>query len=205
MAKVARGKALVAKLRAQAGVRNPEALAAWLGRFKKARKRGLSPAAAAKAANGGDSKSGSSKPGITNRGRKAPTIQGRKLTPAEKREADKRSEAAERKRFGSTVKERREATIAKARKDERAKEDEYHEKYKQFFAGTKESGRTMADNMPLRKGMQVQMADGTEDSMEVLRVLGPNEVEVRLPNGLRKRVARTDLLLTLPKHYRKKK
>jgi DNA-binding transcriptional MerR regulator len=60
VAKVARGKALVAKLRAQAGVRDPEALAAWLGRFKKARKRGLSVKAAKKAADG-NSKNGSSK------------------------------------------------------------------------------------------------------------------------------------------------
>lgn len=52
MVRVARGKALVAKLRAQAGVRDPEALAAYLGRFKKARKAGKSPAAAKKAADG---------------------------------------------------------------------------------------------------------------------------------------------------------
>ena len=66
MAKIARGKALVAKLRAQAGVRDPEALAAWLGRFKKARKRGLSVEAAKKAADG-ESSNGSSKSGVTNR------------------------------------------------------------------------------------------------------------------------------------------
>ena len=34
MASVARGKALVAKLRKQPGVRDPEALAAYLGRAK---------------------------------------------------------------------------------------------------------------------------------------------------------------------------
>ena len=52
MAKVARGKALVAKLRAQAGVRDAEALAAYLGRFKKARKAGRSVAEAQKIARG---------------------------------------------------------------------------------------------------------------------------------------------------------
>lgn len=56
MAQVARGKALVAKLRAQAGVRDPEALAAYLGRFKKARKAGLSLAQAKKVAKGNDTK-----------------------------------------------------------------------------------------------------------------------------------------------------
>jgi len=55
MAKVARGKALVAKLRAQAGVRDPEALAAYLGRFKQARRAGRSVAAARSAAKGGSS------------------------------------------------------------------------------------------------------------------------------------------------------
>lgn len=57
MASVARGKALVAKLRAQPGVRDAEALAAWIGRFKKARKAGKS-VAKAKAAAGGASSSG---------------------------------------------------------------------------------------------------------------------------------------------------
>src|SRR5215218_466277 len=52
MAKVARGKALVAKLRAQAGVRDPEALAAYLGRFKRARNAGRSVAEAQKFARG---------------------------------------------------------------------------------------------------------------------------------------------------------
>ena len=56
MAKVARGKALVAKLRAQAGVRDPEALAAYLGRFKRARKAGRSVAEAQKVARGGKQK-----------------------------------------------------------------------------------------------------------------------------------------------------
>lgn len=61
--RVARGKALVAKLRAQAGVRDPEALAAYLGRFKKARKAGKSPAEAAKAArDDGPSASTKAKP-----------------------------------------------------------------------------------------------------------------------------------------------
>lgn len=55
MAKVARGKALVAKLRAQPGVRDAEALAAWCGRYKEARKAGMSPAKAAAAAKGGSS------------------------------------------------------------------------------------------------------------------------------------------------------
>ena|SRR5215217_4840181 len=57
MAKVARGKALVAKLRAQSGVRDAEALAAYLGRFKKARKAGKSVAAAQAAAKGGSASS----------------------------------------------------------------------------------------------------------------------------------------------------
>jgi hypothetical protein len=52
MATVKRGKALVAQLRAQAGVRDPEALAAWLGRYKKARKAGLKPEQAKKVAKG---------------------------------------------------------------------------------------------------------------------------------------------------------
>lgn len=72
MAQVARGKALVAKLRAQAGVRDPEALAAYLGRFKKARKAGKSPAEAAKAARGEDSnvsKSTTDSDGISNAAR----------------------------------------------------------------------------------------------------------------------------------------
>lgn len=58
----ARGKALVAKLRKQAGVRDAEALAAYLGRFKAARKAGKSVAAAKTAAKGGeDGKSGKEK------------------------------------------------------------------------------------------------------------------------------------------------
>lgn len=69
--KVARGKALVAQLRARADVRDPEALAAWLGRFKAARKAGKSVAAATAAAkagkdsnsaNGGESKGDTSAP-----------------------------------------------------------------------------------------------------------------------------------------------
>lgn len=72
MARVARGKALVAKLRAQAGVRDPEALAAWLGRFKKARKAGMSAAEAAQVARGGDSSNGSSKPSSTGRSGQVP-------------------------------------------------------------------------------------------------------------------------------------
>ncbi len=52
MPQVARGKALVAKLRAQAGVRDPEALAAYLGRFKQARRAGRSVAEARKVARG---------------------------------------------------------------------------------------------------------------------------------------------------------
>ena len=52
MAKVARGKALVARLRAQPGVKNPEALAAYLGRFKAARKAGRSVAESRKVARG---------------------------------------------------------------------------------------------------------------------------------------------------------
>ena len=52
MAKVARGKALVAKLAGQAGVRDPEALAAHLGRYRKARKSGKSVAEAQKIAKG---------------------------------------------------------------------------------------------------------------------------------------------------------
>lgn len=42
----------MAKLRAQAGVRDPEALAAYLGRYKKARKAGLKPGQAKKVARG---------------------------------------------------------------------------------------------------------------------------------------------------------
>ncbi|MDP8952137.1 MAG: hypothetical protein M3N18_07870 [Actinomycetota bacterium] len=42
MSKVARGKALVAQLRARADVKDPEALAAWLGKVKQLRKGGLS-------------------------------------------------------------------------------------------------------------------------------------------------------------------
>jgi hypothetical protein len=57
MATVKRGKALVAQLRAQAGVRDPEALAAYLGRFKKARKAGMSVAKAKAAAKGGGGQS----------------------------------------------------------------------------------------------------------------------------------------------------
>lgn len=52
MVRVARGKALVAKLRAQAGVRDPEALAAYCGRFSAARKAGKSVAEAREAAKG---------------------------------------------------------------------------------------------------------------------------------------------------------
>ena len=65
MAKVVRGKALVAKLRAQAGVRDAEALAAYLGRFKKARKAGMSTAKAKAAAGGGSS--GGAKNGASGR------------------------------------------------------------------------------------------------------------------------------------------
>ena len=60
----AKGKRLVAKLRATAGVRDAEALAAWIGRYHKLRGQGKSPKAAAKAA-GGKGKapnSGKSKP-----------------------------------------------------------------------------------------------------------------------------------------------
>ncbi len=53
MVQVARGKALVAKLRKQAGVVDAEALAAHLGRFKKARKAGASVAEAQRVARGG--------------------------------------------------------------------------------------------------------------------------------------------------------
>lgn len=56
MPTVARGKALVAKLRKQAGVRDAEALAAHLGRFKKARQAGKSVAEATKIARGGSPK-----------------------------------------------------------------------------------------------------------------------------------------------------
>jgi hypothetical protein len=58
MATVKRGKALVAQLRTQAGVRDPEALAAYLGRYKKARKSGLKPDRARKIAKGAASGSG---------------------------------------------------------------------------------------------------------------------------------------------------
>lgn len=51
VSKVARGKALVVKLRTQAGVRDPEALAAWAGRTKRLRKAGMSAKAAAILAN----------------------------------------------------------------------------------------------------------------------------------------------------------
>lgn len=51
VSKVARGKALVVKLRRDAGVRDPEALAAWAGRTKRLRKAGVSPKAAALLAN----------------------------------------------------------------------------------------------------------------------------------------------------------
>jgi hypothetical protein len=65
VASVARGKALVAKLRADPDVRDAEALAAHLGRFRKARKAGLSVKAAMKAAGGksGDRKTTSKSPG----------------------------------------------------------------------------------------------------------------------------------------------
>lgn len=66
MVQIARGKALVAKLRRQAGVRDPEALAAYLGRFKKARKAGKSAGEAAKVARGGGSSNGPSKSGNGN-------------------------------------------------------------------------------------------------------------------------------------------
>jgi hypothetical protein len=56
MAKVARGKALVAQLRRQAGVRDAEALAAFLGRFRRARKAGRSVAEAQKIARGEEQK-----------------------------------------------------------------------------------------------------------------------------------------------------
>jgi hypothetical protein len=62
MVAVARGKALVAKLRRQPGVRDAEALAAWLGRFKKARKAGKSVAEAKAAANGSGDKNTKTKP-----------------------------------------------------------------------------------------------------------------------------------------------
>ena len=62
MATVKRGKALVASLRAQAGVRDPEALAAYLGRFKKARKAGASIAKAKAAAKSNGSSNGKSAP-----------------------------------------------------------------------------------------------------------------------------------------------
>lgn len=65
MADVARGKVLVAKLRGQAGVRDPEALAAYLGRFKKARKAGKSVAEAKKVAAGGG-RGGGGKPPTQN-------------------------------------------------------------------------------------------------------------------------------------------
>ena len=52
---MARGKALVAELRKNPKVRNAEALAAHLGRFRKARKAGLSTKAALKVAKGGGS------------------------------------------------------------------------------------------------------------------------------------------------------
>lgn len=55
---VARGKALVAQLRARADVRDADALAAYLGRFKMARKAGKSVAEATKAAKGIASKPG---------------------------------------------------------------------------------------------------------------------------------------------------
>ena len=48
---IARGKALVAKLRKDPKVRDAEALAAWIGRVKKYKKAGLSTSAAMKAAN----------------------------------------------------------------------------------------------------------------------------------------------------------
>ena len=56
MASVARGKALVAELRKNPKVRDAEALAAWLGRFKKARKAGMSVPKAKAAAGGSGGK-----------------------------------------------------------------------------------------------------------------------------------------------------
>jgi hypothetical protein len=61
MVKVARGKALVAKLRKQAGVRDAEALAAWIGRYKKARKAGKGISEAKQAAGGASKNSSTSK------------------------------------------------------------------------------------------------------------------------------------------------
>ena len=57
---MARGKALVAELRKNPKVRDAEALAAHLGRFRKARKAGLGTKAALKVAKGGGSSKGSS-------------------------------------------------------------------------------------------------------------------------------------------------
>lgn len=62
--KVVRGKALVAKLRSDPKVRDPEALAAYLGRFKKARKAGMSVASALKVAKGLKSGGGEDKGGV---------------------------------------------------------------------------------------------------------------------------------------------
>lgn len=68
MTSVARGKTLVAKLRANPKVRDPEALAAWLGRVKRLKRGGLSTKAAMKAADGKDSSGGgSSKPSASSK------------------------------------------------------------------------------------------------------------------------------------------
>jgi hypothetical protein len=56
MANVARGKALVAQLRARPDVRDAEALAAWIGRVKKLKKGGMSTKAAMRAARSPKSK-----------------------------------------------------------------------------------------------------------------------------------------------------
>lgn len=62
--KVLRGKRLVASLKRQPRVRDAEALAAWIGRFKAAKKRGLSTSAAKAAAGGktGGKQAGGKKP-----------------------------------------------------------------------------------------------------------------------------------------------
>ncbi len=208
----ARGKALVAKLRKQAGVRDAEALAAYLGRFKAARKAGKSVAVAKKAAKGdakGNEGSAKKSSGVTNRGRKAPTTQGskRKLTKAELTEGKKRSDEAVRKRFGSTGEDRLKALVEKNHKDTRSREDEYAKLYKNLFAGT-DGRRTFADDIVLRKGMEVQFKDRPtpgDKNPEVVKVHGPNEVEVRETDGTRKKYPRTALLLVLPKDYRNKK
>jgi hypothetical protein len=87
-------------------------------------------------------------------------------------------------------------------------EAEFGKQYENLFAGQKEGGITMADRMPLRRGMEVQFKDRPtpgDKNPEVVKVHGPNEVEVRMPDGTRKKVPRTNLLLVLPKHYGNKK